>query len=304
MHVPLESQDAPQQMSLCRLLAHTSGKDSERLFRALQERVDPWDYTALLIEDDRAVAGALILDRPGRAGTLLSSKPDRGRSDSSALVGQVIRAATDLFHAKKSPGVVLAMTSPDSNEDRGGLEAGGMTPFATMVFMVSPLRATAWDVTTPIGSNHSLHAAPNDRHALVALLDETYIDSVDCPELTSRRRTIDTLCGHLGTLAGPSNGWIVAEREGKLVGLAIVQKSQSDSPGQWDLSYLGVVPSARKSGIGRSLLVEAARITRAAGAKRLHLACDSRNTNARKLYASFGFHETERRVAWIDTMQR
>jgi ribosomal protein S18 acetylase RimI-like enzyme len=55
------------------------------------------------------------------------------------------------------------------------------------------------------------------------------------------------------------------------------------------LNDLFVVPAARKSGVARRLLSEAARFSRAAGAVRLSLSTAITNTPAQKLYESLGW---------------
>lgn len=57
------------------------------------------------------------------------------------------------------------------------------------------------------------------------------------------------------------------------------------------VSELAVAESARGSGIGKALLADAERLSRAAGAKWLRVSVLTRNTLAHEVYRSYGFND-------------
>jgi ribosomal protein S18 acetylase RimI-like enzyme len=67
---------------------------------------------------------------------------------------------------------------------------------------------------------------------------------------------------------------------------------------------MGVVPEARRQGVGRELLHRALDAARRARAARLMLSVDERNTPARELYLRLGFRGYDRRAVllavWTD----
>jgi len=67
----------------------------------------------------------------------------------------------------------------------------------------------------------------------------------------------------------------------------------------WDVSYLGIVPEARRRGLGRELTRKAIQETRTAGAGQLTLAVDSRNDAASDLYLSVGFERYDQREVYL-----
>ncbi len=69
----------------------------------------------------------------------------------------------------------------------------------------------------------------------------------------------------------------------------------------WDISYVGVVPEARRQGVGRELTRKALRDAQAAGAARVTLAVDVRNQPARSLYQSLGFELFDQREVYLAT---
>jgi uncharacterized protein (TIGR00290 family) len=89
----------------------------------------------------------------------------------------------------------------------------------------------------------------------------------------------------------------VAEQGGVVVGFAAVQaavpqEEPDDPPGPYALlSDLVLLPSVRRSGIGRALLARAEEYARAEGADVLCLTVLARNGRARDLYAAAGYRE-------------
>ena len=67
----------------------------------------------------------------------------------------------------------------------------------------------------------------------------------------------------------------------------------------WDLSYVGVVPEARRVGVGRDLVQKALAETKAAGASQLTLSVDTRNAPAWNLYAQLGFEVFDQREVFL-----
>ena len=59
--------------------------------------------------------------------------------------------------------------------------------------------------------------------------------------------------------------------------------------GEWELTYMGIVPEHRGQGLGRKMIAQGLEHARASGAAGVFLAVDEQNTYARKLYESMGF---------------
>jgi ribosomal protein S18 acetylase RimI-like enzyme len=125
----------------------------------------------------------------------------------------------------------------------------------------------------------------------------TYEDTLDFPELTTCRSLEEILAGHRGTTAHDPDLWWLIEADGIDAGVALVGLL-ADS-GEWDLSYLGLVPSARGRGLGRAVLREILRRARAAPAMQVILAVDERNLPAWRLYRSAGFVPEEPREVFL-----
>ncbi|MFZ8477881.1 GNAT family N-acetyltransferase, partial [Staphylococcus aureus] len=67
----------------------------------------------------------------------------------------------------------------------------------------------------------------------------------------------------------------------------------------WDVSYVGIVPEARRRGFGRELMRKALIEARVAEATQLTLSVDVRNRPAWELYRRLGFEAFEQREVYL-----
>jgi GNAT superfamily N-acetyltransferase len=102
---------------------------------------------------------------------------------------------------------------------------------------------------------------------------------------------------------GPT-AWLVAEREGRIVGSATLFSSSLVAYGQ-DLGIespivrlLAVSPEARGKGIATALLREAARRAKESGAQTLHLHTSDMMASAVRLYERLGFERDYDKDVW------
>ena len=121
----------------------------------------------------------------------------------------------------------------------------------------------------------------------------SYEGGLDCPELNGRRSIEEIVEGHQHQGAFRPEWWWLARAQGQPVGVVIL----SEVPGWqgWELSYVGVVPEARRQGIGAALTLRALDAVRQTRAHQLSVAVDARNQPARQLYEKLGFVHDERR---------
>ena len=128
------------------------------------------------------------------------------------------------------------------------------------------------------------------------VLDRTYEETLDCPELNGKRTADEILAGHRGQGTFHPDFWWLAFDGSTPVGLLLLME-MSDAV-TWELAYLGIVPEYRRLGLGREMTVHALYALRSQPATRMHLCVDERNTPARRLYQSLGFTESE----WSDVL--
>lgn len=133
---------------------------------------------------------------------------------------------------------------------------------------------------------------------LMAALDRTYVDTLDCPELCGLRETSDVLDSHRKTgEEDPALWWLVFKGE-RPEGCMLLSRC----PGQRtvELVYLGLSPALRGMGLGRKLLrMGVRRALEGSPGWSVSCAVDERNEAAIRLYESLGFGATGVRTAMV-----
>lgn len=207
--------------------------------------------------------------------------------------------------------LVQALPEPrDSWTVRAFLDAGFLN-VGHLAYMRAPLRpargkepppaANAAALALPTGVTIRNVAAvgpgQEDREAVIAALNRSYIDTLDCPELCGLRRTEDILDSHRATGAFSSDLWWLVLLGGQPHGCLLMSHIPDHSC--VELVYLGLSPELRGKGIGCRLLEMG--MARAASRSADHMACavDLRNTPARKVYERVGFREFGQRIALV-----
>lgn len=104
---------------------------------------------------------------------------------------------------------------------------------------------------------------------------------------------------HQGQLVGALNGYVIPEPSSPAAPTPEVVKPLNElkamAAGTWYISAAAVYPEHQGNGFGKSLLVEAENVARAAGRDRLTLMVGSFNLKAHGLYQKAGFVEWDRR---------
>lgn len=136
-----------------------------------------------------------------------------------------------------------------------------------------------------------------DRALFRATLEQTYVGTLDCPELNGVRSMDEIVIGHVSQGRHDPDRWWLAFVDDLPV--AVLLLTAIPEWRGWDLSYLGVVPTARRKGFARNLAHKALSEARRAGQSKLTLSVDRRNLPARVLYESLGFVSYDRRDVYL-----
>src|SRR5690606_15135527 len=138
---------------------------------------------------------------------------------------------------------------------------------------------------------------PADRPLLLAALERTYQNTLDCPELCGLRETADVLDSHRSTGVFDPRRWWIVLLNGEPHGCALF--SHCPDHNSVELVYLGLSPALRSRGLGTRVLSHGLSSLRGIAAEKVTCAVDLRNTPAQRLYARFGFREFGRRIAMV-----
>ena len=134
---------------------------------------------------------------------------------------------------------------------------------------------------------------PQDRwHTLV---QDTYLGTLDVPELNGLRSISNTLEGYAWAEDGSPKVWWVILQDNQAIGCLLLSPMSMGC----ELTYLGLLPQYRGKGLAKKALEYAIQWCESQGLLLLSLAVDVRNKPAIQLYRAFGFQPVRFVQAWI-----
>ena len=135
----------------------------------------------------------------------------------------------------------------------------------------------------------------NVAERLVRLVKDTYLQSLDFPDLMQIAPVKHVLEGYkTGTLFRPEL-WFFIQQEGVDVGVLLLTDI---APDQFELTYMGLLESARRQGFSREIVRFAIEITSRENRLLLLTSVDEKNVPACQSYLSHGFHAWDRRKVY------
>ena len=148
-------------------------------------------------------------------------------------------------------------------------------------------RSAARDAQAGSTELHWRPASDFSKKRLTMLLGDTFVDTLDCPELNGIRTDRDALNSFLmGKPLRRCPEWEVFEQEGSSIGCLFLNQHSVELV---ELVYMGLIPAARGKGFGK-IMIEHARVRAAEmGANMLVAAVDQRNTPAVVSYRKHQF---------------
>jgi ribosomal protein S18 acetylase RimI-like enzyme len=221
----------------------------------------------------------------------------------SKLAAMLIQAAlADL----KARGFHLAQAVLDESADpRAGrdLTRGGMPHITELVYLER-------DTSTPLppakGAGRESPGrgfqwqpySPEIEAEFHAVLQATYVGSLDMPELEGARGLDDILTGYRSAGRFLPQRWQLGRIAGEPEAAAVLLLAELPGRDAWEVIYLGLTPAARGRGLGRALLQHALELARD-HVPVIELAVDRRNTPAVRLYRAAGFTVRDRRTVYL-----
>lgn len=139
--------------------------------------------------------------------------------------------------------------------------------------------------------------AQNNPEEFTALVERTYIGTLDCPLLDGVREMEDVFESYRYGSDHDPDIWFRIQHEGKDVGVLIL--TQYKTAGQMELIYMGVVPEHRGEGFGVLIAKYAQWVARQRGFDQMITAVDQANGPAIKMYAITGYSPWDQRTAYI-----
>ena len=296
----VSSASAADRPAACRLLvAHRSPPEQEP---AALRHLDllgsgEFDPAGLFAAKDGAgvVRGAMLTQAmPGALGLAWPPRTEPGR-DPRPIEDALVAAACDWLRAGGVK-VCQAFGSEAERPDFAALERHGFRRITQVTYMRRDVPTSG--VNQPPGELIPFAADPASFTAALLL---SYDGSRDCPELTGHRTTAEMLDGFRGNGLLGGDWWFTLIRGGPL-GVALWEPGTE--PGVLEVSYLGLIPTARGKGLGDELVRRSLAFAQGMGFHALNLSVDVRNEPALRLYRRHGFTAYDRKDVYLATLHR
>jgi ribosomal protein S18 acetylase RimI-like enzyme len=127
------------------------------------------------------------------------------------------------------------------------------------------------------------------------MLEASYEQTLDCPDLHAMRRVGDVLTGHMSVGEFDPRLWTLLKVADEPAGVLLLNRVPEQRC--VELVYLGLARAYRGQGFGRLLMDHALGQCARIGQRTLALAMDQRNTPAQHLYKTTGFGTVSTRIA-------
>ena len=266
----------------------------ESLQRQRGEPLGPYDALVTARQAKQLVGAAWAQPQPGATAALWLPQAVGVRIDRVAtpLIESAMRLADQA-------GVELSQVLLESERDdiTPDLKACGFRRLTSLDYL-------EWSCESPNPpapeSSAAIEFVPVteiDRGDLEQLVAQTYVDTLDCPELDGLRSMADVLAGYEQTGDHDPALWFVLRHSGQDVGVLFLCEHQSSR--QMELIYVGVCPPARGQRLGYQAISTAQKIAADRKTERLVLAVDTRNTPAKAIYETTGFQTWTQRVVYL-----
>jgi mycothiol synthase len=254
----------------------------------------------LVVRGRKGLLGAMLcVPIPGASGLVWPPQVVSRDAGGGPIEDLLAQACLQWLHGRGAK-LAQALLFPEEAPLAASLERNGFHHITTLWYLTHSLNLSPEVLRAPARLSYQTYA-DGDPTLFAQTLLHTYEQSLDCPEVNGVREIGEILAGHRGQGAFDPERWWLALEGGRPVGVLLMMEL-ADGQG-WDLSYLGVVPAARRRGVGRELTRRALVAARQGGAFQLTLAVDARNRPARDLYQSLGFEPLEQREVFLAFLQ-
>ena len=138
-----------------------------------------------------------------------------------------------------------------------------------------------------------------DDSQLANLIERTYEDSQDFPELQGQRTGDQAIRSHRTQGKYHPEWWLVIEQNGVAVGILFF--AEHTELEQVELIYIGIIKKYRNQGFAKGALAQAIRKFKREK-QSLFLGVDARNLAAVRLYESLGFEKISRQRIFFHSL--
>lgn len=186
--------------------------------------------------------------------------------------------------------------APDASETQALLRQYGMQRLVCLEYLnASCYRRLAMNEAMPLSLQPFGELSQAEQVNLLADVGEGSLDSRPLRDLLSIK---ELLAGFYRRAPQAPQHWYAVSFQNVVVGVLLL--APRPALGRWELMLMGLTPSWRGIGLGRSLLNTAMELAQQAGAPEMVLGVDDVNLPAKRLYEQAGFvcYARQRLLAW------
>ncbi|MEZ6138435.1 MAG: GNAT family N-acetyltransferase [Pirellulaceae bacterium] len=244
------------------------------------------------------VVAAYFNHLPGSVATLGGVRANAGQEP---VATELIR---QLMGESRTAGIeqIQAVMNSEDKATQQLVAAAGMRPltvvqhqWADLATIRAHLRA---DTTLKVGKLCWQPATEFARCRMAKLIVQTFIGTLDCPQLNGLRSETQVLDGFLGGRAlREQNYWEILRIDGLIAGCVLLSRASANVA---ELVYMALLPEYRGQRMGNLLIQRGLELSQRLQAEFMALAVDENNWPALRLYANSGFRPHCRlAVCWL-----
>lgn len=194
-------------------------------------------------------------------------------------------------------GIAQSLIAPGDDDHEKWLAIGGLSHAADLLYLAADANLAPSVATL---SPFDLEAfQPTATERLIAVIQRTYVGTLDCPTIDGLRDTADVITGYQSVGAYRPELWFFVREQNRDVGCLLINLHPDVQHAE--IVYLALVPEVRGRGWGLQLAKQALWLARATHCQRAVLAVDASNAPAVALYRAAGFEMFDRRAVWLRT---
>ena len=264
---------------------------AKSMLRTLENRI-PGSFQFLCPEHGPRDYAILLLHNEGETATCLVSPPERPTE--VLPISELVQLGMAELQERKTK-LAQTIMAVDDRLLAQTFEQAGFHSLAVLTYMERISKNYGPVSSSPEITFESMDHLPDE--VLQRVLQETYVDSLDCPKIHGIRSIQDIIKGHRAQGEYEPSLWTIAMRNHKPVGVLLL--SPAPSAQCMELIYLGSTSDARGQGIGDAFMRLAVEQSATYGLSRIVLAVDVNNSHAIELYSRWNFHSTHQRQTMI-----
>ncbi len=257
-------------------------------------------YQPVAIHNKQPIAYALLLINPGAtANIILPTKfPEQAQPFYDKIATNLLMLLKKHISNLNLAFIQAQLDLPTTSEHIY-LNAG-FSNLCTLSIMKAPVTTskTLKTIAPPKANISWLDYSTHTESYFIDTILQTYVNTLDCPEVTDLRSGKDIITSHKYSGKFSPSTWKILQIDGKNAGITLINESEED-PSMCELIYMGIIPQARGKGLGKILLRKSFELAESIDKKSIRLAVDTRNIPAINLYQNFDFKEIKRQKVLI-----